>query len=117
MSNPMQPMQFQTRARGNDITQQVRSLQQEVAALKRAQANASRALGFDLEQPTLPASGVMTTNDHYKPVVVYVRGGTVTAVNIDGTGLSLAGGTFWLPPKATITVTYSVAPTWHWYGT
>lgn len=65
--------------------------------------------------PAVPASTVAATNTSGQYVSVAVSGGTVTAVTVNGvqvasgTGVSVA-----LPPGGTISVTYSVAPTWAW---
>jgi hypothetical protein len=109
---------FDATARGNTITQQVQNLKREVEGLRRQLATQSRALGFSMDQPALPASTVPVANTSGKPAVVYVSGGTVTNIAVDGTLLGMTHGTFWIPPNGTIAVTYSVAPTsWGWYGT
>jgi hypothetical protein len=65
--------------------------------------------------PTLPASTVAATNTSGQYVAVGISGGTVTAVTVNG--VQVASGTgvnVSLPPGGTISVTYSVAPTWTW---
>ena len=47
---------------------------------------------------------------------VYITGGTVTAVAIGGTATGLTSGQFFVPAGETITLTYSAAPTWTWFG-
>jgi hypothetical protein len=48
------------------------------------------------------------------PAMVYVSGGTVSAIAVDGTTTGLTSGAFLVRPMGTITLTYSVAPTWVW---
>lgn len=72
--------------------------------------------------PAVPASGVNATNNSGGPVAVTINGGTVTAVTVNGVqvlaGTSLAGSVVSVDKGQTISVTYSVAPTWTWnYGT
>ena len=66
--------------------------------------------------PAVPASNTAVTNGTGVDVVVYITGGTSTAVKVNGTTvLALTPATVYLPSGATISVTYSVAPTgWVW---
>ncbi|HXW78998.1 MAG TPA: hypothetical protein VEJ84_05840 [Acidimicrobiales bacterium] len=71
-------------------------------------------------QPGVPSSTTALANPTPVNMVVIVTGGTVSAIAVNGTatGVSLASGasaTFVLKPGQTITLTYSVAPTWYWY--
>ncbi len=66
--------------------------------------------------PSLPASTVAFTNPYNVDAMVYVTGGTVTAVAVNGTATGLTSGAFRVSAGATITLTYSVAPTWKWFG-
>lgn len=58
---------------------------------------------------TLPASTVATNIP--RDSTLYVSGGTVTAVTIDGTATGLTSGAFTVRSGHTFAVTYSVAPT------
>jgi hypothetical protein len=116
MSSPLDPRVFDANARGISSTQQVRQLQRDVAALQRDKATGSRAEGFTMDQPDMPASGVLFSNDTGKTCAVYIRGGTITGLTIGGVGIGFISGTFMLPPGETIAITYSVAPIWFWYG-
>lgn len=74
-----------------------------------------------LGPPTVPASTVAYTNAFGVDCMVYIKGGTVTVISIGGsaTGLTLATGAFvtvMVSAGQTITMTYSVAPTWTWFG-
>jgi hypothetical protein len=69
----------------------------------------------------MPASGVQLLNPFWLDAMVYVVGGTVTAITVASGGFSHAVGTtsgpVLVPSGATIAITYSVAPTWVWtYG-
>lgn len=70
--------------------------------------------------PAVPSSGVATTQKPFD-CMVYVKGGTLTAINVSGvsTGISAAASSgavhsIFVPAQATISITYSVAPTWVW---
>jgi hypothetical protein len=66
--------------------------------------------------PTVPASGTPLQNTYHVEMRVFVSGGTVTAVGINGTPTGLISGSFLLEPGDFIVVVYSVAPTWTWFG-
>lgn len=66
--------------------------------------------------PSVPASTTAYTNQYGYPCMVSVYGGTVTAIAIDAVATGLTSGAFMVAPSETITLTYSVAPTWVWYG-
>lgn len=89
------------------------------------QTDTTLAHGFSTTTPAIPASGTAQQNTNPYPVRVYLlTGGTGTAVAItDPSGttqsitVTLAAGQEWtLDPGASITLTYTVAPTWKWYG-
>ncbi len=66
--------------------------------------------------PAVPASGTALTNPFPFDCTVYVNGGTVTAVDVGGTATGQIAGAFPVPAGETITLTYSAAPTWTWFG-
>lgn len=66
--------------------------------------------------PTVPATTVALTNTFGVDCTVIVSGGTVTAIAIGGVATGLTGGTFRVPVGQTITLTYTAAPTWLWWG-
>lgn len=77
--------------------------------------------GYHTTKGALPAvavgaSTVAVANPFEFPVDVYLVGGTVTAIAINGTTTGLTSGHLRVPHGGTITVTYSVAPTWTWIG-
>ena len=64
--------------------------------------------------PGIPSSGGTVTNTTGFPVSVSVTGGTVTNVSVAGTTVGAGGGTYTVLAGQTISLTYSVAPTWSW---
>lgn len=65
--------------------------------------------------PTVPASGTALQNPFWHDAAVVISGGTVTNITVDGTTqLTATPGTVYLPSGRSITMTYSVAPTWAW---
>jgi parallel beta-helix repeat protein len=68
-------------------------------------------------QPAVPASGTAYTNVLNADATVAITGGTVTGISIGGqaTGLTTPA-TVRVPAGQTITLTYSVAPAWSWFG-
>lgn len=77
-------------------------------------------LGLDpkgtLGPPTVPASTTAYTNAYGHDCTVYVTGGTVTAIAVGGTATGMTSGPISVPAGQTITLTYSSAPTWTWFG-
>ena len=74
--------------------------------------------------PDPPASGTSVQNTNRYPVYVYMFGGTVTEIQItrggtsfvvfSSSGIALTGQGYKLLPSDSITITYTVAPTWIW---
>lgn len=69
-----------------------------------------------IASPAVPNTTVAYTNAFGVDCTVYVSGGTVTAIAIGGTATGLTSGTFRVPAGQTIAITYSVQPTWVWFG-
>ena len=70
-----------------------------------------------LQQPVVPASTVAYTNTSGQTAAVTIVGGTVTSVNVPAGGTQVATATNFTATVAagqTISVTYSVVPTWYW---
>jgi len=65
-------------------------------------------------QPAVPASTVAQQNTNSYPVQVVVSGGTATATYVNGVLVGAGDGTFVVPAYGSISITYSVAPTWVW---
>ncbi len=79
-------------------------------------ANASALLyAYLAVQPAVPATTVAYTNAGTDSIVV-ITGGTVTEIDVNGTNTNKTAGTFFVPAGQTITLTYTVAPTWTWYS-
>jgi len=69
-----------------------------------------------LTAPAVPATTVAATNTFPHKVRVHVSGGTVTVLTINATATGLTSpATVTLLPGETITLTYTVAPTWTWF--
>jgi len=63
--------------------------------------------------PAVPASGTIQQN--YGPnAQVFVTGGTVSGVTINGIPTGMTSGAFYLAAGGSITLNYTVAPTWTW---
>src|SRR5215472_12491508 len=60
---------------------------------------------------TLGATGVAVANPNPVAQSVSITGGTVTVIAVSGVTTGLTTGTFTVPVGGTISVTYSVAPT------
>jgi hypothetical protein len=67
--------------------------------------------------PSVPATTVAATNTTGVNVMVYISGGTVSDIKVAGTTVFSGTNTaVFLPAGSSITLTYSVAPTWVWMG-
>lgn len=66
--------------------------------------------------PGIPATTVALVNPFNVDSSVFVTGGTVTAIAVNGVTTGATTGQFWVPAAGSITLTYSVAPTWTWIG-
>ena len=80
-------------------------------------------VGHAVAQPAVPATGVNATNNSGVDCTVHISGGTLTVINIGGsaTGITAAAAagsvhTVRVPSGQTISITYTVAPTWQWFG-
>ncbi len=109
---------------GGNLTQLVVALQELIKASYLSQqtlAQIATALGaggapLNPVTPAIPASGTAVKNTGASPVAVYLSGGTVTAVAVNGLTTGLTSGLFILPPQTSIVLTYSAAPSWVWVG-
>jgi hypothetical protein len=73
--------------------------------------------GVPAGQPSMPSSTVEYQNPYGVPATVYITGGTVSSVHVYGQlggATGLTSGAFSVPPTASISITYSAAPTWVW---
>jgi hypothetical protein len=64
--------------------------------------------------PAVPASTTPVTNTTGQQVSVAITGGTMTNVSVNGSTVGAGAGNYQLPPGGTISMTYTVAPTWTW---
>lgn len=69
-----------------------------------------------LAAPAVPATTVALANPFPYDCTVFVAGGTVTVIAVGGTATGLTSGSIRVPAGQTITLTYTVAPTWTWFG-
>jgi hypothetical protein len=70
-----------------------------------------------LQQPVVPASTVAYTNTSGQTASVTIVSGTVTSINVPAGGTQVATATNYTATVAagqTISITYSVVPTWYW---
>ncbi len=64
--------------------------------------------------PTFPGTGVPVVSTFAYPVRVTITGGTLSNVVVNGVSVGTTAGTYLLPAFGTITITFTVAPTWIW---
>src|SRR5437762_2587658 len=69
-----------------------------------------------LGPPAIPASGATFNNPYGVDCTVFVAGGTVTAIAIGGANTGLTSGAFRVPASQSVTLMYSSAPSWTWFG-
>jgi hypothetical protein len=71
-----------------------------------------------VSSPAVPSSGTATTNlvtnSTGTVVAVTITGGTLTFVYVNGVQAGTTAATYLVPVAGTISITYSVAPTWTW---
>jgi hypothetical protein len=65
--------------------------------------------------PSLAATGVAMSNTSGYAVWADVVGGTVTAITVNGSNVGATNGSVRVPPRGTLAITYSAAPTVNWY--
>ncbi len=79
-------------------------------------ADGSRFNSGPLKKPAMPESGRDYQNAFLVDCDVYVAGGAVSAIAVNGVRTGLTAGTIHVPSGASISLTYSAAPTWEWFG-
>jgi hypothetical protein len=67
-----------------------------------------------LTAPGVPLTTVVVQNTFGFPVQVVISAGTMTAVIVNGVTVGSGAGTYWIPKDGSISLTYTVAPTWTW---
>lgn len=70
--------------------------------------------GSGFSTPAVPASGTPVTNTSPLSAQVVISGGTMSNVVVNGVSVGIGAGTYAVPAGGTITLTYTVAPTWVW---
>lgn len=65
--------------------------------------------------PGFPGSGTPVTNTTGRTVEIFVWGGTISAISINGaSGMTMSGGTFIVQNGGTIDFSYTGSPAWQW---
>jgi hypothetical protein len=67
-----------------------------------------------VSSPAVPLTTVPATNTTGTVVAVTISAGTLTSVVVNGVQAGTTAGTYLVPVGGTISITYSVAPTWVW---
>jgi len=68
-----------------------------------------------ISQPGVPGSSVAFANPFAHPCRVYISGGTIAGINIEGVSTGITSGHVGiLNPAETISIVYSATPTWSW---
>lgn len=67
-----------------------------------------------VSSPAVPATTVAATNSTGTVVAVTISAGTLTSVVVNGVQAGTTAGTYLVSVGGTISITYSVAPTWAW---
>jgi hypothetical protein len=84
----------------------------------RTDTGATNGTGLDqgagFSTPGVPASTTPVTNTSPLPATVVISSGTLTNVSVNGVTVGTGDGTYTVPSGQTISITYSVAPTWTW---
>lgn len=68
----------------------------------------------NVTQPNMPGSGSAFRNVTGQTISVYIWGGSVSSVNVNGFGIGMTSGMFIIKPWDTIAINYSSAPQWYW---
>ncbi len=73
--------------------------------------------GGAVTAPAIPATTVTITSAFPFSVAVYINGGTVSAVYVNGTNTGGVRGAINIPPNGTVRLDYTVVPTsWTWFN-
>lgn len=72
--------------------------------------------GGSVVAPSIPSSGVGLLNPYGTQAYIHVFGGTVSGISVNGTAIAATTDVYiFIGPKDTITLTYSVTPSWAWW--
>lgn len=71
-------------------------------------------IGFGYTTPTMPVSGVTIINPSPYVMLIYIWGGSVSEIMIEGHPIGNPGGMVILQPSESIKLTYSALPYWKW---
>lgn len=68
-----------------------------------------------ISAPAIPASGTAQANPYGAPARIFISGGAVSDISINGISSGLTSGMFLLMHGETLTLTYTSAPNWDWF--
>jgi hypothetical protein len=74
--------------------------------------NGIGTLGIVTPPPSVPASGVTVTNGYGLAALIRMWGGALTQITVNGQALPFVGGLMLVAAGETITLTYTLAPSW-----
>ncbi|HEX3781746.1 MAG TPA: hypothetical protein VHX38_18945 [Pseudonocardiaceae bacterium] len=104
-------VQFQANGYGLEWgTQLTAGIRTDTAATNGASVDG----GNGFATPAVAATTIPVTNTSPLPATVVISAGTLTNVSVNGVTAGTGDGTYTVPAGGTITLTYSVAPTWTW---
>jgi hypothetical protein len=66
--------------------------------------------------PSIPASDSAVTNNYPSVMRIFISGGTVSSIKLNGVATGTTSGSQLVYPGETIAIVYSSAPTWTWHG-
>jgi Pectate lyase superfamily protein len=69
-----------------------------------------------VSSPAMVSSGGSVTNSFGVAVRVFIYGGSVSLLRVNGVGAGFSSGVVTLQPGESISLTYSSAPSWNWIG-
>lgn len=73
-------------------------------------------IGYIGSPPAMPATGVQLVNPYGYDIRLFITGGTVSAIKINGNTVGITSGMVYLAATEAISIDYSAAPTWRWFG-
>lgn len=101
---------------GTQIVEALQQISRNGASINQTLLKLLSQSAASITTPPMPASGSQVINNTGVLVTVYVSGGTVSSVVVNGVTTGLTSGTFVLKPNEGIVINYSSAPTWAWVG-
>jgi len=109
----------QTHVRGGDLSSNVPiAIGGSIAGVGNRVEGVKGFFGTDrIGSPAMPASGVTVTNNYGCAARVFINGGTISLISINSIASGFTtGAMLMLLPGESLSITYSVAPSWNWIG-